>query len=387
MSDKNLKQGLQGKYFVKDNTFFDVAKTDPMDFVEKEIGDSKEPGKFLPQQKVKRWDNECNVSVRLVHDEKTPDVVVEGDDIVWKGKKIEARFYDVFNDEHPEGAGEFEITLKEKPDTNVVQFTVQDKDVEYSYQGELTPEEIERGSERPENVVGSYAVYAKTPKTNYVGQKEYKTGKVGHIYRPRIEDSNGDWTWGELLIENGILSVTIPQEFLDNAVYPVRHAAGLTFGYTTQGASDKQLSTSGDGNGAAQKGTSITGTLSSVSAYLKRNSSNANATLALFSNSGSVPSASLTGGNATILSASYVLKTVSLSYSMSGSTYWAVVDCGGEGPGTQKYVAYDSGSGSGAFKSDIGVWSTTTDRDSIYATYTADGGSATPTLMLMGCGV
>lgn len=241
MSDKNLKQGLSGKYFVKDNTFFDVAKTNPKDLVEKEIGDSKTPGKFLPQQKVTRWDNEANVSIRLVHDEKTPDVVVEGDDVVWKGKKVEARFYDVFNEEHPEGAGEFEIVLKEKPATNVVEFTVQDKDVEYFYQPELTAEEIAEGASQPANVIGSYAVYAKTPKTNWTGGKEYKTGKVGHIFRPKIIDSANTEVWGDLHIENGILSVTIPQDFLDKAVYPVRHAAGLTFGYTTSGGTASGL--------------------------------------------------------------------------------------------------------------------------------------------------
>jgi hypothetical protein len=56
------------------------------------------------------------------------------------------------------------------------------------------------------------------------------------FYAPEIIDAVGNKVKGELHIENGILSVTIPQDFLDTAVYPVRHAAGLTFGFTTCGA-------------------------------------------------------------------------------------------------------------------------------------------------------
>ncbi len=189
MSDKNLKQGLNGKYFVKENTFFDVAKTDPMDFVEKEIGDSKTPDKFLPQQKVMRWDNEVNFSVRLVHDEKTPDVVVEGDSVVWRGEKVEAKFYDVFNDEHPEGAGEFEIVLKEKPATNVVEFSLNTKGLDFFYQPALTQEEIEKGSSQLENVTGSYAVYVSEQKTNLTGGKEYKNGKE---FQPSCQHKEGE---------------------------------------------------------------------------------------------------------------------------------------------------------------------------------------------------
>ena len=234
----DLKENIVNEqYFKKDNTFFTVAKYNPLDLVEKEIGDSKEPTKFLPQQKVTRWDNEVNVSVRLVHDEKTPVVSQEGDIVKWQGDKVEAHFYDINSQDHPEGASEFEIVLKEKPKTNVVQFTLVDKGVEYSYQPALTEQEIADGASRPENVIGSYAVYASENKTNYVGGKEYKCGKVGHIYRPQIEDSAGNKVWGELNIENGILSVTIPQKFLDTAVYPVKHAAGLTFGYTSLTAS------------------------------------------------------------------------------------------------------------------------------------------------------
>jgi len=234
MIDKTkLTKAIKNKYSFKDETFFAVPKSDWKDKIEVEVGDSKQPD-FKPQVKHQRWDNECNVSYRLIHDELTPTVETVDNKIVWKGKDIEAHFYDLIEGE---GGYEMEVVLNKKPKTNVVSFSLNDKDVEYFYQPALTQKEIAEGSSRPENVEGSYAIYAKTPKKNYKGGKEYKTGKVGHIFRPRIEDANGDWVWGSLLIENGILSVTIPQSFLDTAKYPVKHAAGLTFGYETAGAS------------------------------------------------------------------------------------------------------------------------------------------------------
>ena len=208
----------------ENNSYQLVAKDDPKDRIEVEIGDSKELDIILPQQKIMRWDNECNVSIRL-QDFNEYSVYQEKEKIIFGNEKQEVHIYSITEEE---GGQEFEVILNEKPKSNVIQFSLVDKDIEYLYQPELTEKEIEGGAERPENIIGSYAVYAKSNKVNYVGGKEYKCGKVGHIYRPKITDSAGAEVWGELHIENGILSVTIPQEFLDKAVYPVRHAAGLT---------------------------------------------------------------------------------------------------------------------------------------------------------------
>lgn len=217
-----------------------TPKENSKDKIDVEIGDSKDLTQFRPQVKVMRWDNEVNFSARLVSDEDADEVISQDEDkIVWENGSLSANFYDIPEDEKlPEGGQEFEVILKEKPKTNQVKFTLNTKGLDFFYQPELTQEEKDQGASRPENVVGSYAVYASENKANYVGGKEYKCGKVGHIYRPRIEDAEGNWVWGELHIDTqkGLLTVAIPQEFLDNAVYPVRHAAGLTFGYTTTGA-------------------------------------------------------------------------------------------------------------------------------------------------------
>lgn len=278
-----LSKEIKDKSTIKNNAFIQVHKDSQKDKIDVEIGDTKDASKFYPQQKIMRWDNEVNCSVRLIHDEKKPKVTTEKDKIVWEGDKVKAEIYQLTDGE---GGQEFEITLKEKPKSNVVQFTLVDKGVDYFYQPELEDSEVSEMAERegitlleakrkcrPENVVGSYVVYASENKINYVGGKEYKCGKVGHIYRPKIIDSKGTEVWGNLHIENGILSVTIPQEFLDKAVYPVRHAAGLTFGYTSVGGTLMDGSSS-TGQLMANNQTyspASDGTVSSISVYGKKN--------------------------------------------------------------------------------------------------------------------
>src|SRR3990167_2204688 len=248
-------------------TWIEQVKSDPKDEIKVFIGDDKQPN-FEPQQKIERWSNEVNCSFRLIHNEVAPTLTVEGDKIIWAGEKIEAHFYDLgISGEHPEGSREFEVILKEPPKTNVVEFTLETKGLDFFYQPELTQEEIDQGNIRPENVVGSYAIYASENKINYVGGKEYKCGKVGHIFRPKIIDSVGTEVWGDLHIENGILSVTIPHEFLNTATYPVRRAAGLEFGYHTAGASSVNVTSEYD-SGHSQTGAA--GNLTTVTVYTKR---------------------------------------------------------------------------------------------------------------------
>ena len=67
------------------------------------------------------------------------------------------------------------------------------------------------------------------------GGIDYKSGKAFHIYRPKIFDSNDNWVWADLHIEGEIATITIPQDFLDNAQYPV--IVDPTIGYTVIGAS------------------------------------------------------------------------------------------------------------------------------------------------------
>jgi hypothetical protein len=104
------------------------------------------------------------------------------------------------------------------------------KGIEFYHQPALTAEEIADGCIRPDEVVGSYAVYCN--KAN----NKYKTGKLCHIYRPFCYDAKGNTIYADLQITDGQLTITIDTKWLDSAAYPVR--LDPTLGYTTAGASN-----------------------------------------------------------------------------------------------------------------------------------------------------
>jgi len=218
-------------YKKTNNTFTYSPKSD----LEIEVGDTKQAD-FYPQVKIKRWDNDVNFSVRL----KTDGIYapIEDGGII---KSQNLKFYEIETSEaYPEGGYEFDIILDEKPETNKIEFTIQTKGLDFFYQPILKDSELEDGVFRPLHAEGSYAVYRNDGKKgdySQLGGKNYRCGKAFHIYRPRIEDSGGNTVWGKLNVdvEKGILTVEVPQDFLDKAVYPIKHFAGLLFGYDTAG--------------------------------------------------------------------------------------------------------------------------------------------------------
>jgi len=143
--------------------------------------------------------------------------------------------------ESSKGGLEIEVIFNKKPTSNIVDFSIETKGLVFYYQPELTQKEIDDGCFRPENVVGSYAVYheEKSGASSKEHAKDYKNGKFLHIYRPKIKDADNREVWGELNldIENGILQVVVPQDFLDEAQYPV--VIDPTLGFTSQGGSSQ----------------------------------------------------------------------------------------------------------------------------------------------------
>ena len=80
------------------NTYLTIVKDNPRDKLEIEIGDSKQKD-FLPQLKIKRWDNEVNASFRLLGDVGTHKE--EDGKIKYESAKRDALFYDIApNSEH-----------------------------------------------------------------------------------------------------------------------------------------------------------------------------------------------------------------------------------------------------------------------------------------------
>lgn len=268
--DKELPQVLStevaDKYVVTNNTLARVVKDNPKDTIHVEIGDSKQPD-FKPQFKVMRWNNEVNFSMRA---EEHPDATVETDGDVVKYITPE---YEVHQYDKPEagedGGFEFEWVLPSAPKSNVLRTTIQTKGLDFSYQPALTDEEIKSGADRPDNVIGSYAVYHSTKGgVNDAAGMEYKTGKVLHIYRPQATDAKGNQAWCEINIdaENGTAAVTVPQDFLDSAVYPV--VVDPTMGYTSQGATTSSWS-AGFALRTGIQYTGVAGTIANASWYGK----------------------------------------------------------------------------------------------------------------------
>jgi hypothetical protein len=198
-----------------------------------EIGDSKQD-EFYPQLKSKHWDNDCNFSVRLLDDEQGTYKIVD-DKIEWYCKDKTARFYDIDTDNF-----EFEVEFNKKPDNNIIYFSIRHKSLWFEKQ----PMKEKEGESIPENVKGSYAVYhsKKQGFNNTEGCLNYKSGKAMHIYRPEVVDKDGNRAWCKLNIdyENDLMTIEIPQDFLDIAVYPI--ILDPTYGYTSIGASTLTVS-------------------------------------------------------------------------------------------------------------------------------------------------
>lgn len=201
----------------------------------KDAGQNKiEIMKDEPKVVFSKWNDEVRLGVKYA--KVKGEGQANGDKIEWKDEKEEVHAYPLPAGEGMEDGGfEIEIVLNEKPDTNKFDFEIDGaENLDFAYQSlEYCNSE---GVSCSENVVGSIAVYHKEKKNHVLGEKNYATGKAYHIYRPKAFDANGVAQWAELAYENGILSVTVPQEFLDNAVYPVR--VDPTFGQTAIGASN-----------------------------------------------------------------------------------------------------------------------------------------------------
>ena len=187
--------------------------------------------KDRPKVVLSKWNDEVRMGVEYKKITANARKLVSSNEVKWGVGNEVVHAYKKDDENF-----EIEIELKTKPATNVFDFTITGaENLDFFYQPALTPEEIAEGASRPENVIGSYAVYHKTKANHRVGSTNYATGKAFHIYRPKAIDANGVEVWAELLYLNGILSVTVPQKFLDEAVYPVR--VDPTFGYTSLGAS------------------------------------------------------------------------------------------------------------------------------------------------------
>lgn len=228
---------------------------------EVEIGDIEAPV-FIPHAKLKRWGEECSLGVIPAGEITEVELEVEQYKVKSKYKvkqngfelELESEFegldpgaiaYGEDESGNPVefaqnrlGAFEFNIVLPKKPPTNKLVFDIETEGLVFYYQPPLHPDHPTwaGGALMPWNAVGSYAVYHATKRDHILGQTNYMCGKAFHIYCPEMVDDDGWIVRGILDLALGKLTVEMPEDFWNNARYPVRHAAGLRFGYETDGS-------------------------------------------------------------------------------------------------------------------------------------------------------
>jgi len=228
-----------------------------LEFAEKggtvaQVGDAKEPS-FYPQVKLMQWGNETNFSLRFSSGIDGASVENSSGRILWTGK--DGTKVHLYETETVEGF-EFEFELPKKPLSNSFPMTIRSKGLSFIYNPEISDAQAQRLVDsasalfnagkidsavslaqakriiRPEEILDSWAAYHQSKRGN-----AYKTGKAFHVYRPRAVDADGKSVWGSLALDlsGETALLTIPQEFLDSALYPVK--IDPTFGYTSIGGS------------------------------------------------------------------------------------------------------------------------------------------------------
>jgi len=403
-----LPPEITSKYSIVSNAFRldkiinpekDIYKNEPKDEINVEIGDSKQT-EFYPQIKLMRWTNETNFSVHLKDTEyEKATITTDKDKIIWDKDNIKIEFFD-----YAEGEGGHKMVwyLKSKPLTNKVEFSLQSKGLDFFRQPPLT-EEYQNGYseefkkeivvsetqvkdlegnvlvERPENVVGSYAVYHQTKGgMNDINGKEYRTGQAFFIYKSHITDAEGKQTWAILNIdtEKGIFSEEISQKFLDEAIYPLR--SNLTFGFTSIGTTDY----AGGPNyiiASIRDTPAQNGNVNSVSLYTR--TASIPFTSGVYNDSTSYPGTLLvdTAEGTSVLTDWVTLNTDSSPAITAGTYYWLgfnnsvqILLKGSDLTGGTKYKA--STYVSGTLPNFPASASTANWKFSIYATYTPAGG-------------
>ncbi|XXJ19990.1 hypothetical protein ACR42D_10675 [Desulfovibrio caledoniensis] len=146
----------------------------------------------------------------------------------------------------------WDVEFVEHPGVYAWAFGLKDSgNLSYHRQPPLTPAEIAAGHERPDDVIGSYAIYMDRMHNGY------GTGKFAHVYRPEFQDANGDTTYGTLDISDGEMTIGIDPAWMDNAAYPV--TLDPTIGYSSMGASALAASSAYRANLAADLYTAASG--------------------------------------------------------------------------------------------------------------------------------
>jgi hypothetical protein len=187
--------------------------------------------KFIPNVNASKWNDECFLNINF------GDIAIDKETQTFTDGKAEITVGDVTFFSYALNDTVLEIGVKfgKQPSLSVLKLPLKYTDgLTFYQQPHLSSKEIEDGHNRPENVEGSIAVYWKE-KNN-----QYKTGKFCHLYRWKCTDAKGKEEWcSDLKIENDVLIIELPTDYLKNAEYPVTAmGSGDSIGYSTVGGSN-----------------------------------------------------------------------------------------------------------------------------------------------------
>lgn len=371
--------------------------------VDIEIGDETRPNDFHPFFKIKKWDDEVNFNIDFdLPGAGNEKATFEGEATVWEKNGYKVRQYDKPSASE-EGGFEYEVIIPSRPPVSSVTLKINFKNCTFHFQPPLTQQEIDDGASRPANVDGSYAVYATGGRKNHkVGEKNYRTGKFCHIYRPHLVDATGtNETWADMVIDEQAKTLTISVDpvWLDNAVYPV--TLDPTLGYTTAGATAQTIENSIQGS---QSTASQNGVVTSWTISHQTSTQSKNVKCALYTSSDSALQSPQSEQRSIPSGSSKQWQTFnpasSPGPSLANGTAYAIEAWSSSGSGNSEVFWDNVGSNNGrAANVTFGTWPnpatfTTQDRDfSNYVTYDVSGdmtgssaGSATASGTLTGKG-
>jgi hypothetical protein len=372
------------------------------------LGDAAS-AEFVPRLRLERWGGEVSFSLRR----SLSGIPVAQREFSQDGERYSLEANSIGFHFYPKERGyEFEIVFKRRPSSERISFPIETAGLRFCYQlpltdewrvgddhfgvrvGSVTETDVfdERGENlchRPENVVGSYAVYHATKRGDFtaLGGNNYRAGKAFHIYRPKLIDAEGREAWASLDIDEaaGELVITCPSDFLRSATYPVTLDPEL--GYVSEGASERTMTVEYIYSGIQGTADATGGEASKLSAFCRIQTGSDTATLKMgfYNDSGDSPSGqALVGGDDTGVTVSGTSDTWYDSNAISGTVvastkYWpALMKSAGDGALRYNY----DGSGTAFYKDTndtalpnpftVGPASST-DQISLYLTYAPSG--------------
>lgn len=253
------------------------------------------------------------------------------------------------------------------------------------------PLESRPGLHQPENVIDSIAIYHSTKRDHVIGQRNYSTGKLWHLYRIRAWDSRGDSVYGHVRVDSNRLIVTVPPAWLASASYPV--FVDPTFGDISIGGTTLTIE---DIARLAKAAPSTSGTLDSITAFIEVTTAAKNAQAAIYDYTSDTDAGALLANSAASVSvntgSSQEINFPSIVTALTGSTNYFIGVQMASGAGTG--VLYRDNSGGNGLNATVSfpAWAnpfsetaSSNDLYSVYGTYSEGGACGRLSLLGVGC--